>query len=122
MAAKSQNEIGAPGRGRSGHRYRKAKNEADRAVRVALSRCRIPAATGFRRLVVTRFYSRRCRPFDEANCVGGAKPLVDALVQQGVLIDDKVKFCKIWYWQKQDPSGKLDYVEILVEEPMDSVE
>lgn len=42
---------------------------------------------------------RKGRLLDEANLIGGAKPLVDALVDAGLLKDDDVESCKIHYYQ-----------------------
>lgn len=42
---------------------------------------------------------RKGRLLDEANLIGGAKPLVDAIVDVGLLKDDDVKSCKLHYYQ-----------------------
>jgi hypothetical protein len=50
-----------------------------------------------RRVVIT---SIRGRLLDVGNLVGGAKGLVDALVQCGILVDDSPKWCEIEYHQR----------------------
>lgn len=43
--------------------------------------------------------SFRKRLVDDGNLKGGCKPLVDAIVDAGLLKDDDVKSCKIHYYQ-----------------------
>lgn len=42
---------------------------------------------------------RKGRLLDEDNLIGGAKPVVDAIVNAGLLKDDDKKSCKIHYYQ-----------------------
>lgn len=37
---------------------------------------------------LTRVYAGRCREYDYANLIGGAKPLIDLLIEMRILIDD----------------------------------
>lgn len=43
--------------------------------------------------------SFRTKLVDDGNLKGGCKPLVDALVDAGLLIDDDVKSCRLHYYQ-----------------------
>ncbi len=115
VAAVSQNELGGNNRGWGGYKYRKTKGKFEAAVSAALRRTAIPPATKFRRLVVTRIFGKGQRPYDEGNLVGGAKPLVDALRDAKVIVDDSPKWVQIWYRQERSPRGK-EHVEVLVEE------
>jgi hypothetical protein len=79
-----------------------------RAARLAH---RIPQATGPRRLVARRQYSGREQERDFVNLVGGFKPIVDAMVREGLLVDDKPALLADEYAQerveKTQPSGVL---------------
>lgn len=57
-----------------------------RAARLAH---RIPKATGPRRMLARRAYGGREQERDYVNLVGGFKPIVDAMVREGLLVDDE---------------------------------
>lgn len=48
-----------------------------------------------------RRYAGRSKPYDFANLVGGAKPLIDSLVQLGIIRDDSEKHFKCSYSQEK---------------------
>jgi hypothetical protein len=50
---------------------------------------------------ITRIYSGRNRELDYANLVGGAKPLVDALIDAGIIKDDGPKYFLCDYHQER---------------------
>lgn len=79
-----------------------------RAARLAH---RIPRATGRRSLLARREYSGREQERDYINLVGGFKPIVDAMVHEGLLVDDKPAMLVDRYEQlrveKGRPSGVL---------------
>lgn len=62
---------------------------------------RLPPAQ--RRIVFTRYSAGE---LDYGNLVGGAKPLVDALVKEGVLYDDKPRWLDEDYRQQPTPKGR----------------
>lgn len=68
----------------------------------------------WRRVLITRYYGTDERLFDYANLVGGCKPLLDALVLEGLLFDDRVKWCEDHY--RQESHASLRGAGIMVEE------
>ncbi len=69
-----------------------------RKVRIELA---IPKATAKRRLVVHRAYCGREKERDYVNLVGGMKVIVDALVLEGLLVDDAPKHLDDEYLQER---------------------
>jgi len=65
---------------------RKEKMEWFNLIRAAEGFTNIPKATGKRKLTLERF---GWKILDEMNLIGGAKGIVDNLVQLGLLVDDK---------------------------------
>jgi hypothetical protein len=74
-----------------------------RAARLAH---RIPKATGPRRLVARRQYSGREQARDYINLVGGFKPIVDAMVTEGLLVDDEPAMLADRYEQERVAKGQ----------------
>jgi hypothetical protein len=56
--------------------------------------------------------SYRKRLLDEGNLVGGAKPILDFLVQHDYLVDDDPKHCKVSYIQKVDTKNPRTVITI----------
>lgn len=72
--------------------WRKAKASKDAwkmLIRCAKGFLEIPKAEGKRTLTIERHSPRE---LDEPNLIGGAKGIIDNLVQLGLLVDDKPKF------------------------------
>lgn len=65
-----------------------------------------------KRVTITRHNSRT---LDHGNFVGGMKEILDAVVQEGYLFDDSIKWCDDEYLQKKAPKGK-GYTEIRIED------
>lgn len=62
----------------------------------------------FSRWVYVRCYTGKEKEFDDANFVGGTKPITDTLVRMGVLVDDKPCNFKATYEQRRgDVSGLI---------------
>jgi Holliday junction resolvase RusA-like endonuclease len=79
---------------------------------------KIPRATGKRRLTLTRFYDGRQREMDVDNLSTGAKLVVDALVREGLLVDDRREFAEVHYKQaRQAPRGTGVLLEELTTPP-----
>lgn len=78
----------------------------------------VTKATGKRRVTLTRFYGGRQREMDVDNFATGAKPICDAMVREGLLVDDKRAYAEIAYVQIQtsveEQRGLLVTVEELV--------
>ena len=62
----------------------------------------------------TRIYAGRQRPLDYGNLVGGAKPLPDALIVAGIIVDDDPKHFKAQYEQieGEKPGTLIELLEI----------
>ncbi len=69
-----------------------------RKVRLDLA---IPKATAKRRLTVQRMYCGREQERDYVNLVGGMKVIIDALVLEGLLVDDAPKHLDDMYMQSK---------------------
>lgn len=67
----------------------------------------IPKATGRRRLEITRFIRDKNYRLDRGNLVGGCKPLLDAAVHAGLLIDDREDHLDDHYDQRIDPVERV---------------
>ncbi len=93
--------------------YAAERNSWSLVLRNAMRIAGVPAATGFRRLTITRCYHGRQQLRDRDNLIGGCKSLVDALVRASALVDDDAKHAEINYRQERTtPTG----VRIVIEE------
>ncbi len=82
-----------------------------RAVRLLR---KMPKATGRRRVTLTRIYGGQQKERDVDNLIGGAKCVVDALVDEGMLKDDSPALAEIHYAQSHGrPRGMLFTIEEL---------
>lgn len=102
----SQNDLG--GNGKSGFKYRNVRNRFTKLLKEQLNA--IPAAKKFRAGIITRHYGlsekgKQKRRYDEENLVGGGKPLVDAIKDYAVIIDDRPDCWKGYYRQVKSPDG-----------------
>ncbi len=59
----------------------------------------MPVAKRLRRVTLTRYYTGRSQRRDRGNLIGGMKPILDALVRQGFLVDDSEQWCEDHYAQ-----------------------
>lgn len=98
-------------------RYAKQRDEWTWLVRAASLRLprepRSARPSSKRRVTITRRYAGRCRLLDKDNLVGGCKALVDALVHEGVVHDDKPRWLELHVLQEQ---GERNETHVLVEE------
>jgi Holliday junction resolvase RusA-like endonuclease len=83
-----------------------------RAVRLLQ---KIAAATTKRRVTLTRCYDGRQKERDVDNLAGGMKCCVDALVREGLLVNDNPQLAELHYAQHRGgPRGLMIYIEELV--------
>jgi hypothetical protein len=73
----------------------------------------IPKATTKRRLTLTRVYGKGQRDDARENLAGGCKVAVDAMVRQGLLVDDRPSCAEIHYAQERGP---VVGIRVLLEE------
>jgi hypothetical protein len=108
----SQNEIaGNKGDFASRRRYKKYRDDYGWLLKSWARE--IPPPAGRRRVIVTRYYAGRGRRYDKGNLIGGCKPLLDAMVLAGLLIDDCEEDVEDHYGQERaDHPG----VHIILEE------
>lgn len=109
VAWPSQNELGANTRSGAGWKYRKIRAKFEGCLRKYLKA--VPKATGFRRAHLIRAWGPRCRAFDYGNLVGGGKPLIDAMVSLGFLLDDRPDLFQASYHQQ--PSGTKNHAILI---------
>lgn len=69
-------------------------------MRVQRLKLKIPKATGKRRLIATRVYKPEHHARDYVNLVGGMKACVDAMVFEGLIVDDTPKMLEDHYKQR----------------------
>lgn len=109
----SQNTI-ASNHGASRFRYGKLRTAFETYVMCEVRRLHIPRAMRRRRVTFTRHYTGRGQSRDRGNLIGGMKPLLDALVRQGVLVDDREEYVEDFYRQLRH--DVLSGVAVRVEE------
>lgn len=85
--------------------YRRLRNDYTWLVRVGARSAGVPKATGKRRLHVTRLIGKGGKVYDVPNLIGGAKPLIDALVTEGLLVDDSPEYLDLGTWEQRKASA-----------------
>lgn len=113
MEPPSQNEI-AKNTGAARHEYRRVRQAFEGAIWALAYQERVPKAEAPRRVTLTRLLGPRKRRYDPANLTGGCKPVVDALVNCGLLVDDGESWFEAYY--RQERRGTGPGLEILIEE------
>lgn len=58
--------------------------------------------------------------FDEANLIGGFKPIVDSMIKAGLIFDDNPDFFKAYYFQRKSISG-FGYIQIIELDPQEEL-
>lgn len=91
--------------------YRKGRDAWQWQFRVARLRDGIPLAKTRRRVTITRVYSGKQREFDRNNM--GDKMVVDALVREGLLVDDRSAHAELHCLQRR---GERSLTEVVLEE------
>ncbi len=98
----SQNYVGKNSGGwTERNRYKKFRTDFALLLQNKKNELKIPDAQEKRRVILTRLYapSKHGRPRDRANIVGGAKMLVDAMVEVKLLVDDAEEWLDDYYRQ-----------------------
>lgn len=85
----------------SGAKYRKERDKWIRALMALARNEGIPKATVKRRITLTRIIGKGQRQFDYSNLVGGAKYVLDACREAGLIVDDSPKWCIDVYEQRR---------------------
>lgn len=94
--------------------YKKLRDTLESWLMVGRTNHRIPKATGRRRLTITRYAKHERYLLDRGNFVGGCKPLLDAAIRQGLIIDDKEVHLDDVYEQQID--AKRPRTELRIED------
>jgi hypothetical protein len=85
-----------------------------RATNLAAGSMRIPQANGPRTLTIERWSSGT---LDTQNLIGGAKGIIDNLVQLGLLVDDRPEFLTLNLpVQRRIRRGETPYTLLILEE------
>lgn len=82
--------------------YKRLRDTLETWLMVGRVNNRIPKATQRRRLTITRYAKTEHHLLDRGNFVGGCKPLLDAAIRQGLIIDDKEVHLDDIYEQRVD--------------------
>lgn len=94
--------------GASRWRYAKERDEWQSWVRLARVNQRVTTArvSGKRRVTIDRQYSGRCQEIDRDNLTAGSKPLIDALVREGVVHDDGAAWLELHVTQRRADANR----------------
>lgn len=108
-ASPSQNEF-AFANWRVAHR---SKSEWAILIRCGKGYLDVPKAIGKRHLTIVRHGER---PLDVPNLIGGAKGIIDNLVQFGLLVDDRPELLDITARNHPLSKGEKPYTELILED------
>lgn len=86
-------------------RYAKERDAWQWLVKAGRLEHRIPAAVAKRRVTIERVRAGRCQEMDRDNLVAGAKPLVDAIAREGLLVSDKPEWLELHVMQRRGDSN-----------------
>jgi hypothetical protein len=103
----SQNQLGGNARGSAGWHYRRIRQDFSAALHAALAAVSVAAASLKRRAWLKRVYRPGKRRYDDANLRGGGKPLIDVLVNRGLLVDDSPQWFEGIYSQEPGPADAI---------------
>lgn len=109
----SANVIKANVLGHGGWKYRAYRQKLEASIRRLAGK--IAPASRWRRAYLVRRYAKGCRHFDFDDLCYGGKPMVDAMVATGLLVDDSPKWFLAAYAQEKAPNGKHS-IKIRLEE------
>jgi Holliday junction resolvase RusA-like endonuclease len=70
-------------------------------------------AKGKMRVTITLYNARQ---YDRDNCWGSVKPILDAMVALGLLVDDRAEFCELEV--RQEKSSRKDKRTVIEVEPI----
>lgn len=96
----SQNELRS-NHGAARFRYKAERTWWERALRDRMTEGVVDCAKARRIVRLTRELTGRERPRDYGNLVGGLKPVLDAMVRVGVLVDDSEQWLTDIYEQQR---------------------
>lgn len=94
--------------------YKKLRDRLQSWLMVGMVNQKIPKATTKRRLTIIRYARHKNYLLDRGNCVGGCKPLLDAAIRQGLILNDREDMLDDHYIQ--DVDAKAPRTEIRVED------
>lgn len=95
--------------GASRWRYAKERDEWQWLVKAERVNQRVTTVGGLpvkRRVTIERQYAGRCQEIDRDNLTAGAKPLVDALVREGVVHDDGSAWLELHVTQRRADANR----------------
>ncbi len=102
----SQNEIMR--RYRNPHKYDQLLASWQKVIGDLMMVGRIPRAAGRRRLEIVRYYRAEKYRLDRGNLVGGCKPVLDAAVRCGLIVDDREEHLDDHYRQVLDADERVE--------------
>lgn len=90
------------------HVYQSLVNGWQQVLWAAMVEGRIPKASARRRVDVHRYVRANNYLLDRGNLVGGCKPVLDAAVHCGLLVDDREEHLDDHYHQAVDPTERVE--------------
>lgn len=97
--------------------YQRDRRVVTTALMVVRRSSRVPNAIARRRVTIARVMAHGQREFDRDNFHGGCKVVLDAMVREGLLVDDTAKWAQVFYEQMRGGTGiTLSTTRILLEE------
>ncbi len=100
--------------GGSRWRYRQVRDEWFCDVANIAGINAVTRASSLRRVTLTRCYGKGQRAFDRDNLATGCKPIVDAMVRSGLLVDDNPRHAEIHYKQIKN-NGRVGLLVVIEE-------
>lgn len=96
--------------------YKLLRDRMEGWVMVGRMNAQIPVATGKRKVTISRIVRSRRYLLDRGNFVGGCKPLLDAMIRQQLLVDDREALLEDVYEQRVDANAGVGHVVVTLED------
>lgn len=109
IEALSQNDpIFGTNKGESRHLYKGFRNSIYSSLKSSLGPQNETERTAWK---ISRFWGTNKRQFDEANLIGGFKPIIDSMEKYHLIANDNPDFFKAYYFQSKSETGE-GYIRI----------
>ena len=118
--ALSQNDpIFGTNQGASRFQYKAFRDQITRRFKASFGRG-LQASEERKAFKFVRKWGKGKSQFDEANLIGGFKPIIDSMIKAGLIFDDNPDFFKAYYFQEKSESD-LGYIQIIELSPQDEL-
>lgn len=119
--ALSQNDpIFGTNQGASRFQYKQFRDQITRRLKSAFGRGK-EAPEERKAFKLVRKWGKGKSQFDEANLIGGFKPIIDSMIRAKLIFDDCPDFFKAYYFQEKSETD-LGYIQIIELDPQQELE